>query len=81
MHVVLTSGSCAMRTHEPCQVRKEAALSGPSYVPRGRLDRANDMGNACVQQSKKGARQKLKYSQPVRNLRAGFFLSGEQIAP
>ena len=56
MHVVLTSGSCAMGTHEPCQVRKEAALSGTSHVPRGRLDRANDMGNACVQQSKKGAR-------------------------
>lgn len=56
VHVVLTSGSCAMGTHEPCQVRKEAALSGTSHVPRDRLDRANDMGNACVQQSKKGAR-------------------------
>ena len=56
MHVVLTSGSCAMETHEPCQVRKEAALSGTFYVPRGCLDRANDMSNACVQQSKKGAR-------------------------
>ena len=57
LHVVLTFGSCAMGTHEPCQVRKEAALSGSSHVPRGRLDRANDKGNACVQQSKKGARQ------------------------
>ncbi len=37
LHVVLTSGSCAMGTHEPCQVRKEAALSGLSHVPRGSL--------------------------------------------
>ncbi len=57
MHVVLTSGSCAMESHEPCQVRKEAALSGIFHVPRDRLDRASDMGNAYVQQSKKGARQ------------------------
>ena len=59
VHVVLTSGSCAMESHEPCQVRKEAALSGTFHVPRDRLDRANDKGNAYVQQSKKGARQKL----------------------
>ena len=38
LHVVLTFGSCAMGTHEPCQVRKEAALSGLSHVPRGSLD-------------------------------------------
>lgn len=58
LHVVLTSGSCAMESHEPCQVRKEAALSGTFHVPRDRLDRASDKGNAYVQQSKKGARQK-----------------------
>ncbi len=27
-------GSCAMRCREPCQVRKEAAISGSSYVPQ-----------------------------------------------
>ncbi len=56
LHVVLTFGSCAMGTYESCQVRKEAALSGLSHVPRGRLDRANDKSNACVRQSKEGAR-------------------------
>ena len=46
-----------MGTHEPCQVRKEAALSGISHVPQGRLDRANDKSNAYGRQSKEGARQ------------------------
>ena len=27
-------GSCAMGCREPCQVRKEAAISGSSYVPQ-----------------------------------------------
>jgi len=31
--LVLTLGSCATGTHEPCQVRKEAAVSGHSCVP------------------------------------------------
>ncbi|CUK27891.1 hypothetical protein LM6186_200138 [Listeria monocytogenes] len=35
-----------MGTCEPCQVRKEAALSSASHVPRGRLARANYQGNA-----------------------------------
>ncbi|AGN34467.1 hypothetical protein BaLi_c00290 [Bacillus paralicheniformis ATCC 9945a] len=35
--VVLTLGSCAMGIHEPCQVRKEAALSGTFHVPQGCL--------------------------------------------
>ena len=56
LHVVLTFGSCAMGTHELCQVRKEAALSGISHVPRGRLDRAGDMSNAYVRLSEEGAR-------------------------
>ena len=29
--------SCAMEACEPCQVRKEAALSGSLHAPRGRL--------------------------------------------
>lgn len=56
MHAVLTFGSCAMGTYEPCQVRKEAALSRISHVPRGRLDRAGDKSNAYVRLSKEGAR-------------------------
>lgn len=55
LHVVLTVGSRAMSSHEPCQVREEAALSGSSYVPRGSLTRANDKSNAYVRLSKKGA--------------------------
>lgn len=27
-------GSCAIGHREPCQVRKEAAISGSSYVPQ-----------------------------------------------
>ena len=45
-----------MGTHEPCQVRKEAALSGISHVPQGRLDRAGDRSNAYVRLSEEGAR-------------------------
>src|SRR5690606_15294168 len=55
-------GSCAISTHEPCQVRKEAALSGITYVPRGSLTRAGDKSNAYVRQSKKGARYKITIS-------------------
>lgn len=56
LHVALTIGSCAMSPHEPCQVRKEAALSGLTHVPRGSLIRANDKSNAYVRLSRKGAR-------------------------
>src|SRR5699024_7353314 len=44
--VVLTPRSCATGTHEPCQIRKEAAVSGHSCVPRGSLSRAMNLGNA-----------------------------------
>ena len=33
-------GSCARQSHEPRQVRKEAAISGPLSVPRGCLGAA-----------------------------------------
>jgi hypothetical protein len=56
LHAVLTFGSRAMGTYEPCQVRKEAALSRISHVPRGRLDRAGDRSNAYVRLSEEGAR-------------------------
>ena len=62
MHVVLTFGSCAMETHELCQVRKEAALSGIFHVPQDRLDRAGDMGNAYVRLSEEGARHYIDNS-------------------
>ena len=45
-----------MGVHESGQVRKEAALSGVTYVPQGCLGRANDKGTAYVFQSKEGAR-------------------------
>ena len=41
---MLTAGSCATRTYEPCQVRKEAALSKHLRVPWERLVRANCLG-------------------------------------
>ncbi len=57
-----------MGTHEPCQVRKEAALSGLSHVPRGNLDRANCLSNAYGWLSKEGARQlyTIKNTHPFR---------------
>lgn len=44
--VVLTPGSCATGTHEPCQIRKEAAVSGHFCVPQGSLGRAMNLSNA-----------------------------------
>ena len=44
--MVLTVGSYATGTYEPCQVRKEAAISKHSRVPQVSLIRANYMGNA-----------------------------------
>jgi len=52
----LTVKSRAIRLCEPRQVRKEAALSKSSYVPRGRLARANCFGNAWEGMSTVGAR-------------------------
>jgi len=46
-----------MGIHEPCQVRKEAALSGRSHVPQGCLGRANCLSNAYGRMSTEGARQ------------------------
>jgi len=43
---VLTFGSCATGPREPCQVRKEAAISGSSRVPQECLNRANCLSNA-----------------------------------
>lgn len=42
---MLTAGSCATRTYEPCQVRKEAAISKHLRVPWECLVRANCLGN------------------------------------
>ena len=49
-------GSCATGSREPSQVRKEAALSGPSRVPQGRLIRANDEYGLMALVSTAGAR-------------------------
>jgi len=56
LHVALKVGSRAMGSHEPCQVRKEAALSGFTHVPWGSLTRAGDKSSTYVPQSRKGAR-------------------------
>jgi hypothetical protein len=45
-----------MGIHEPCQVRKEAALSGHSHVPRECLGRANCLSNAYGYVPTEGAR-------------------------
>ena len=44
---VMKDGSCAIRGCEPCQVGNEAALSGLSGVPRGRLFGAGKSVNVC----------------------------------
>ena len=41
--------SCAIRTSEPCQVRKEAAVRETPYVPRERLSGENCRGNVCFE--------------------------------
>lgn len=62
-----------MGIHEPCQVRKEAALSGRSHVPQGSLGRANCLSNAYGMQSEEGARQ-LNCIQNPFTFVDGFFL-------
>jgi hypothetical protein len=59
MKVVLTIGSCAIETHEPGQIRKEAAISGHFCVLQGCLVRANYMSNAWLGVSRIGARHNL----------------------
>src|SRR5699024_12524737 len=45
--LVLMFRSCATETHEPCQVREAAAVSGHFCVPQGSLGGAMNLGNAC----------------------------------
>src|SRR5204863_5759321 len=52
-------GSCATGSCEPSQVRKEAALSGPSRVPQGCLARANGEYGLVAPESTTGARSSL----------------------
>jgi hypothetical protein len=63
-----------MGIHEPCQVRKEAALSGRSHVPQGCLGRANCLSNAYGNQSTEGARQLYNITITHSFLRDGFFV-------
>ena len=53
---MLTFGSCATGTYEPCQGRNTAALSRIFCVPQGSLDRVNCKGNVGDSFSKPGAR-------------------------
>jgi len=62
-----------MGIHEPCQVRKEAALSGRSHVPQGCLGRANCLSNAYGRQSTEGARLYILVLKPI-SLEVGFLL-------
>lgn len=62
-----------MNTHEPCQVRKEAALSGLIHVPWDSLTRANDKSNAYVRQSKRGARHKYANTKHLSHKMTGAF--------
>jgi len=48
-------GSCATEIHEPCQIRKEAAVSGHFRVPRGSLIGVNCPVPAYRCKSKSGA--------------------------
>ena len=43
---MLTFRSYATETYEPCQIRKEAAVSRPFCVPWDSLDRAMNLSNA-----------------------------------
>jgi DNA polymerase III subunit gamma/tau len=63
-----------MGIHEPCQVRKEAALSGSSHVPQGCLGRANCLSNAYGRQSTEGARYIIKRSNSSRYFEVSFLL-------
>ncbi len=45
---VAVLGSCAMKSCEPRQVRKEAAISGVLHVPRGRLRTAARREKECI---------------------------------
>ena len=58
-------GSCATRSREPSQVRKEAALSGPSRVPQGCLTRADDEYDLMAPVSTAGARSSTIRSLPA----------------
>ena len=44
---MLKDGSCATRGCESCQVGNQAALSGLSGVPQGRLSGAEEAVNVC----------------------------------
>ena len=56
--VLLTSGSLATGSCEPCQGGNTAALSRSFCVPRDRLDRVNYEGTVRGEPSKRGARLK-----------------------
>ena len=67
-----------MGTYEPCQVRKEAAVSKNSHVPQGSLGRANCNGSAYGYLSTEGARQLILHikSNHSSMARDGFFMYG-----
>ena len=70
--MALTVGSCATETHEPRQIRKEAAISETFRVPRGSLARVNCLGNARNRISMLGARLHIKR---LVHMNKSFFIS------
>jgi len=53
--VMMMTWSCATENHEPCQVRKEAAVSGYFRVPQGSLVGVNCSVPAYGVRSEAGA--------------------------
>src|SRR5699024_1234142 len=69
--LVLTFESCATETYEPCQVRKEEAVSSHFRVPRGSSDRAMNLSNAWDCPDNDGVRLIYLILKHVHSLRTG----------
>src|SRR5699024_2402290 len=81
--LVLTFESCATETYEPCQVRKEAAVSSHLRVPRGSSDRAMNLSNAWDCHDNDGVRLTYRILKHVHSLRNGhaFFICKKHAHP
>ena len=68
---MLIIGSCATKNHEPCQIRKEAAVSGHLRVPQGSLVGVNCLVTAYGFLSEAGAQ--LNYLQAMLIMACSYF--------
>ena len=64
--VAMKAGSCAAKSYEPRQVRKEAAVSMLFRVPQVNLAGANYLDSTCSCKSKSGARSINNINQSLR---------------